>query len=126
MISITAHGYVTGEVKVQDGDYGKSGVLGIRCKAGNGKQTHFVNAVFYGKRIETAQKYLEDGRQITIVGSVKSILPKEKKDGTKYVAMYVDVQDFTLPEMKSSEEGYSSAARSRKAVANIEDEDIPF
>ena len=125
MLSITAHGYVTGELKVQDGDYGKSGVLGIRCKSGNGKQTHFVNAVFYGKRIEVAQKYLEDGRQVTVVGSVKSIVSKEKKDGTKYVAMYVDVQEFTLPEIKSSEESYSAAARSRKAVSNIEDEDLP-
>jgi single-stranded DNA-binding protein len=126
MLAITASGYVTGELKVQDGDYGKSGILGIRCKSSNGKQTHFVNAVFYGKRIETAQKYLEDGRQVTVVGTIKSIVPKKKKDGTDYVAMYVDVQEFTLPEMKSSEEGYASASRSRKAVANIEDEDVPF
>lgn len=123
MLAITASGYVTGEVKIQENDYGKSGVLGIRCKTGNGKQTHYVNAVLYGKKIETAQKYLEDGRQVTVVGTVKSVMPKKKKDGTEYVAMYVDVQEFTLPEMKSSEEGYASAARSRKAVASIPDED---
>jgi single-stranded DNA-binding protein len=131
MLAITASGYVTGEVKVQDGEYGRSATLGIRCKTGNGKQTHFVNAVFYGKKIETAQKYLEDGRQVTVVGTVKSIMQKKKKDGTEYVAMYVDVQEFTLPEMKSSEESYAAASRSRKAVASIpdqanEDDDIPF
>lgn len=126
MLSITANGYVTGEVKVQDGEYGRNGVVGIRCKTGNGKQSHYVNAVFYGKKIETAQKYLEDGRQVTVVGSIKSIAPKKKKDGTDYVAMYVDVQEFSLPEMKSSEEGYAAANRSRKAVASIPDEDVAF
>jgi single-stranded DNA-binding protein len=124
MLSITANGYVTGEIKVQDGEYGRSATLGIRCKTGNGKQTHYVNAVFYGKKIELAQRFLEDGRQVTVVGSIKSVLPKKKKDGTDFVAMYVDVQEFSLPEMKSSEEGYSDAARSRKAVAEIDE--VPF
>lgn len=126
MFTIVASGYVMGEVKIQENDYGKSGIVGISCKTGSGKQTHYVNAVFYGKRIEVAQKYFADGRQVSVVGTLKTVMPKKKKDGTEYVAMYVDVQDFTLPEMKSSEEGYSSAARSRKAVASIEDEDVAF
>lgn len=121
MLSLTASGYVTGEVKIQDGDYGRTGVLGIRCKSANGKQSHFVNAVFYGKKIEVAQKYMEDGRQVTVVGSIKNIIPKEKKDGTKYVSIYMDVSEFTLPEVKSSEESYSAAARSRKNVDEIDD-----
>lgn len=125
MLALTANGYVTGEVKVQDGEYGKSAVLGVRCKSLNGKETHYVNAVFYGKKIELAQKYLEDGRQVTIVGSIRSIRPKKKKDGTEYVAMYLDVQEFSLPEMKSSEEGYATAARARKNVSEIED-DVAF
>ena len=126
MLAITANGYVTGELKIQDGDYGKSAVLGIRCKSGNGKQTHFVNAVFYGKKIDLAQRFLEDGRQVTVVGSMKNIVGKQRKDGTDYVAMYVDVQEFSLPEIKSSEEGYSDAARSRKNVASVDADEVPF
>jgi len=103
MLAITANGYVTGELKIQDGDYGKSAVLGIRCKSGNGKQTHFVNATFYGKKIETVTKFMEDGRQVTLVGSVKNIAQKKKKDGTEYVAVYMDATDFTIPERQGQE-----------------------
>lgn len=125
MLGITASGYVTGELKINDGEYGRNAVIGVRCKTSNGKQTHYVNAVFYGKKIEVAQKYLQDGRQITVFGTVKSILPKQRKDGTDFAALYVDVQEFTLPEMKSSEEGYADASRSRKAIAKM-DEEVPF
>lgn len=125
MLALTANGYVAGELKINDGEYGKSATLGIRCKTGNGKQVHYVNAVFYGKKIEVAQKFLEDGRQVTVVGTIKSILPKQRKDGTDFCAVYLDVQEFTLPEMKSSEESYSNASRSRKAVASMDDE-VPF
>lgn len=125
MLAITANGYVTGELKINDGEYGKNAVIGVRCKTSSGKQTHYVNAVFYGKKIELAQRFLEDGRQVTIVGSIKTILPKQRKDGTDFAAIYVDVQEFSLPEMKSSEEGYSEASRSRKAVAKMDDE-VPF
>ena len=126
MLAITANGYVTGELKVQDGDYGRNAILGIRCKSGSGKETHFVNAVFYGKKIDLAQRFLEDGRQVTIVGSVKSIKPKKRKDGTDFVAMYVDVQEFSFPEAKSSEESYSDATRSRRNVAQSDADEVPF
>lgn len=125
MLAITANGYVTGELKINDGEYSKNAVIGVRCKTSSGKQTHYVNAVFYGKKIDLAQRFLEDGRQVTIVGSIKNILHKQRKDGTDFAAIYVDVQEFSLPEMKSSEEGYSEASRSRKAVAKMDDE-VPF
>jgi single-stranded DNA-binding protein len=103
MLTIVASGYVTGEVKVNDSDYGKNATVSIRSKTTNGKQTHFINANFYGKRIDTALKYMEDGRQVTIVGTVKSISPKKKKDGTDYVAVYMDATDFSLPENQGQE-----------------------
>lgn len=103
MLTLVASGYVTGEVQVKDGDYGKSATVGIRSKTTNGKQTHFVNATFYGKKIETVVKFMEDGRQVTLVGSVKNIAPKKKKDGTEYVAVYMDATDFTIPERQGQE-----------------------
>lgn len=99
MIFITATGYVTGDPKIQDGDYGKNITVSVRCKCKNTKQpTQYINAVFYGKTIEVIQKYVEDGRQVTIAGAVKSIVPKEKNDGTKYSNIYLQGYEITLPE----------------------------
>lgn len=119
MLTLVASGYVTGEVKVEDGDYGKRGIVSIRAKTTNGKQTHYINATFYGKKIETASRFFEDGRQVTLVGSVKSVVPKKKKDGTDYVAVYMDATDFTVPERQDIEGGY-------KGKAPAGDEDVAF
>lgn len=103
MLSLIASGYVTGEVKVEDTEYGKRGTVSIRAKTTNGKQTHYINASFYGKKIDTAVKYMEDGRQISIIGSVKAVVPKKKKDGTDFSAIYMDATDFTIPEKQGGE-----------------------
>lgn len=118
MLTLVASGYVTGEVQVKDGDYGKTATVGIRSKTTNGKQTHFVNATFYGKKIDTAVKFMEDGRQVTLVGSVKNIAQKKKKDGTEYVAVYMDATDFTIPERQ----GQEMPSRSQAPAAD----EIPF
>lgn len=123
MLGLTATGYISGDLKIEDGDYGKRGIISLRCNAGNKKEIHYVNATFFGKKIEIAQKYLEDGRQVTILGLIKAMIPKQKKDGTKYLSIYMDAYDFSFPEMKS-EEGY--AATARKAVASIPDDDLGF
>lgn len=119
MLSLVANGFVTGEVKVEDGEYGKRAVVSIRSKTTNGKQTHYVNASFYGKKIDTVVKFMEDGRQVTIVGSVKAISPKKKKDGTDYAAVYMDATDFSLPERQGSGESYKPRAASTE-------EEVPF
>lgn len=119
MLTLVASGYVTGEAKIEDTDYGKRCIASIRSKTTNGKEVHFINATFYGKKIETVSQYFEDGRQVTIVGSVKSVLPKKKKDGTSYVAVYMDATDFTVPERQDIEGGY-------KGKAPAGDEDVAF
>ena len=107
MLTITASGFITGEPKVEDTEYGKRATVTIRSKTTNGKQTHFINAVFYGKRIETVSKYMADGRQVTIIGSVKQISGKKKQDGTDYSSIYMDASDFSLPEKNNEATGYS-------------------
>lgn len=121
MLSLVANGFVTGEVKVEDGEYGKRATVSIRSKTTNGKQTHYVNATFYGKRIDTVVKYMEDGRQVTIIGSVKTITPKKKKDGTDYVAIYMDGNDFSLPERQSGNESYRP-----KSNNSASEDDVAF
>jgi len=98
MLTITASGFITGEPKVEDTEYGKRATVTIRSKTTNGKQTHYINAVFYGKKIDIASKYMADGRQITIIGGVRNISGKKKQDGSEYASVYMDAMDFTLPE----------------------------
>lgn len=127
MLTLVANGYITGDVKVEDGDYGKRAVVSIRSRTTNGKQSHYINATFYGKKIETVSKYMEDGRQVTIVGSVKTILPKKKKDGTDFVAIYMDATDFTLPERQGQEDsGYSRKRSSSAFNDEPSEEEVPF
>lgn len=128
MLTLVANGYVTGEVKVDDGDYGRRGVVSLRAKTSNGKEVHYINATFYGKKIDTVSRFMEDGRLVTIVGSVKSILHKVKKDGTKYVSVYMDASDFTLPERQSDQPSDSTSNRPAQNRFNEEpDEDeVPF
>jgi hypothetical protein len=121
---LTATGYTTGEIQVKDTDYGKTATVSIRCKSGNGKQSYFVNAVFYGKKIELAQRYInQDGRQVTITGLIKNVLQKEsKKDNTPYYAIYMDGFHFTIPENSGpGEERYAS-----KRGSSVSDEDVAF
>ena len=111
---LTVTGYTTGELQIKDGDYGKTATVSIRCKSGNGKQTYFVNAVWYGKKIELAERYInQDGRQITVTGMIKTIMQKEsKKDKTIYYAIYMDGYHFSIPENSGpGEEGYSSGRK---------------
>jgi single-stranded DNA-binding protein len=110
MLTITASGFITGEPKVEDGEYGKRATVTIRAKTTNGKQTHYINAIFYGKRIETVTRYMADGRQVSIVGAVKAIMGKKKKDGTEYSSVYMDAYDFTLPEKLDSDPGQASSS----------------
>lgn len=115
MFTLTVSGFVTGEVKREESEYGKRGILTVRAKTASGKQSHYVNATFYGKRIDTVEKFMEDGRLVSISGVVKNMTPKKKKDGTDYIAIYMDGCDFSLPERQSAESGYAS-----------KEDDVPF
>lgn len=122
---LTATGYTTGELQIKENDYGKTATVSIRCKSGNGKQVYFVNAVWYGKKIELAQRYInQDGRQITVTGIIKNVIQKEsKKDNTPYYAIYMDGFHFSIPENSGpGEERYSGGKKS----SSISDDDVAF
>lgn len=74
----------------------------------------YVNAKFYGKRMEVITKYIDDGDQVTVAGSVALMVEKTKKDGTKYSAVYMNGSDFTLPN-KGQSNVMDSAKRSQPA-----------
>jgi single-stranded DNA-binding protein len=108
MLTIT--GYVTGDPAIQDGDYGRFVELSVRWKTGNGKQTHWAAAKIYGKKIEVAMKYIRDGDQITISGTVNSIKNKTKKDATEYCQFYMDCAEFSIPPSERKDVGAPSPA----------------
>lgn len=123
MFSVAVTGYVTGDVKIEDTEYGRRGIVSLRVKSG--KQAHYFNCTFYGKRIELAEKYMQDGRQVSMAGTVKAVTGKKKKDGTEYCAFYMDVSDFSFPERLDGEERYSKPATKSQASLQ-DDDDIPF
>jgi single-stranded DNA-binding protein len=126
MFSVAITGYVTGNVEVENNDYGKRATLSLRVKSG--KQTHYFNCYFYGKKIELAEKYMHDGRQVSLTGSVRAVSGKKRKDDTDYCAFYVDVSDFSFPERLDGEERYSQAPKSqaRSQQNDPEEDEVPF
>jgi hypothetical protein len=122
MLSLTATGYVTGKPKIDSGDYGESCTIGLRCKGEGGKHVFYVNAKFFGKKMATIEKYINDGDQISVTGVVAMALEKTKKDGTKYTSVYMNGAAFSLPASKSTND---MPARDRPAPAPSEEE-VPF
>jgi single-stranded DNA-binding protein len=124
MFSVAITGYITGDVKVEDTEYGKRGIVSLRVKSG--KQAHYFNCTFFGKKIDLAEKYMHDGRQVSFVGTVRNATGKKKKDGTEYCAFYMDVSDFSFPEKLDGEESYSRQKPATAPAYDPSDEEIPF
>lgn len=116
MLSLTATGYVTGKPKIESSDYGDNCVIGIRCKGDGGKHLFYVNARFYGKRMATIEKYINDGDMVTVTGTVSGAVEKAKKDGTKYTAVYLTGAGFTLP----------PSPRADAPAPKASEEEVPF
>jgi hypothetical protein len=125
MLSLTATGYVSGKPKVESGDYGDSLTVGIRCKGDGGKNVFYVNAKFYGKRMGVIEKYINDGDQVTLTGTVSLMTEKTKKDGTKYAQVYMTGAGFSIPPNPALKD---AAAPLRPLPASDDDDDgeIPF
>lgn len=123
MLALTATGYVTGKPKIESSDYGDSCTISIRCKGDSGKHVFYVNAKFFGKRMATIEKYINDGDQITVTGTVGLAVEKVKKDGTKYSQVYVSGAGFTLPARSNAPSAQGSPA---PVMNNDEEDDIPF
>jgi hypothetical protein len=122
MLALTASGYVTGKPKIESGDYGDFCNISLRCKGDGGKHVFYVNAKFYGKRMATIEKYINDGDQITVTGTVGVALEKAKKDGTKYSAVYLTGAGFTL----AARSVPADAPAASRPLPASEDDEVPF
>lgn len=97
MLALTATGYVTGKPQIESGDYGDSLTISLRTKGNTGKHQFYVSAKFYGKKMSVIEKYVNDGDQVTVTGTIGAAIEKARKDGTKYTAIYMNGSDFTMP-----------------------------
>jgi single-stranded DNA-binding protein len=122
MLNLSATGYVSGKPKIESGDYGDSCTISLRCKGKGGKHVFYVNAKFYGKQMAVIEKYIEDGDQVSVNGSVALAVEKTKKDGTKYSAIYMSGNDFCLPSRGQSD--VMSGAKSKPQQPS--EEEVPF
>lgn len=125
MLNLTAVGYVSGAPKIESGDYGESCTISLRCTGSDRKHVFYVNAKFYGKRMKVIEDYIQDGKQVTVTGSVRLAIEKAKKDGTKYTQVYMDGHDFTLPAREDSAV-MSGAKSSRRSAPVPSEEEVPF
>lgn len=121
MLSLTATGYVSGKPKIQSSDYGDSCTISVRCKGDSGKHAFYINAKFFGKKMATIEKYINDGDQVTVSGMVTMSKNGAKKDGSEYTSMYMNGSGFSLP-VRANTAG--APAPNRPLPAS--DEDIPF
>lgn len=123
MLTLTAVGYVTGKPKIESSDYGESCNISLRCKGSNGKHMFYVNAKFYGKQMAVIERFIEDGDQITVSGTMSLATEKIKKDGTKYSSIYMNGSAFSLPPKERSGDLGDAPSRSYGPPS---EEEVPF
>ena len=126
MISLTATGYVSGKPTIEKSDYGDSLSVGIRCKGDGGKNVFYVNAKFYGKRMAVIEKFISDGDQVTLTGTVGAMLEKTKKDGTKYAQVYMNGAGFSIPPQASTDDAPAPLRPLKSSASDLEEEEVPF
>ena len=124
---ITVTGFVTGDPKVEEGDYGKTCSINLRFKTANGKQTHYLTGKIYGRRIEVAQKYIHDSDQITVSMPISMVSHKQtKKDGTDYFCFYGDISEFSLPAKPSAGQVSAPTRQAFNQADEIDEDEVPF
>ncbi len=109
-----------------------------KYNSNNGEQTaDFINCVAFGKSGEFAEKYLQKGTKIAVVGHIQTG-SYTNKDGVKVYTTEVNVEEQEFAESKNSsgnnDGGFNPAPRQEPAASgdgfmNIPDgidEELPF
>lgn len=94
-------------------------------------ETDFINCVSFGKTAETITQYFTKGRQIAVIGSIRTG-SYDAQDGTKRYTTDVAVESF---EFVGDNRGNNGQATNGQAsfiddfgadITPVEDEDMPF
>lgn len=89
----------------------------------------FIPCVAYGKNGEFAEKYLNRGQRIAVVGRLQvRMWEDDKGDKRKTTEVVIENQYFADSRNKSEEKTLSEAVNSHLYPIddNVEDEDLPF
>lgn len=128
MLSVT--GYVTGEPREEEGNYGRYCTINLRFKLASAKSlVHYATARVYGSRIQPVLDWIHDGDQITIHGPIKKVEQKSRKsDGTTYLQFYMDASYYSFPAKKVEPEMMNRPmiGLPNTMPGESEDEDMPF
>lgn len=92
-------------------------------------ETDFINCVAFGKTAETISQYLTKGRQIAVIGSIRTG-SYDAQDGTKRYTtdVAVDSFEFVGSNGQASTQGNSSddAFGAYDDITPVDDVDMPF
>ena len=114
-----------------NGDSVVSFSVGVKSGFGEKASTTWTNCSMFGKRGESALRYLKKGTQVGIVGEVNN-REYQDKEGQKRYSLDVRVSDMTLLGSKPSGESAPSEKPQRNAqgaqggAMGDMDDDIPF
>ena len=125
MLFGTFVGYVHGNPKIVDGEYGRYFEFRFKAPMYGGKdkrQTLFCDGKIWGKKIEYAEKVIVEGAAITVLGEMSNIRTFGAEGAEPMFAASVNVSSYSVPsERKINETAVMAAIKS----ANLTD-DIPF
>lgn len=130
MSMLSATGYVTGEPKEEEGDYGRYCDINLRFKFAHAKSpVNYLVARVYGARVKHVLDWIHDGSQITVHVVIKMVRQKERKlDGTTYLEFRGDCALFSYPP-KTTDAAMMNKPRigiPNTQPGETEDEIIPF
>lgn len=105
MLSVVVAGYVAADPRSSSAggtDVTNFSVLSNTKIKGEDTVTE-VDVAVWGKRAETAAKYIKKGSLVTVAGS-GHIVTFERKDGSPGAKIALNASDFTLPPKKSGDD----------------------
>jgi hypothetical protein len=95
-IAASFDGYVVEHPEEKSGEYGRYVDIILKVSLG-GREVHYVQGRFYGRKITVALDYIRANDYMTMSGSVSRIMPRVRKDGVKCCHIYLRDAFFTLP-----------------------------
>ena len=92
-------------------------------------ETDFINCVAFGKTAETISQYLTKGRQIAVIGSIRTG-SYDAQDGTKRYTTDVAVESFEFigsnGQGNTQENNNNDAFGAYDDITPVDDVDMPF
>jgi single-strand DNA-binding protein len=114
MLNLTAYGVVGKDPEQRDA--GNSTVtnfsLAVNRKTKDEETTTWINCAVWGNRGDVVMDYVKKGMRLVVCGQAHH-REFERKDGSTGISLELNVNDFSLPPKKETEETAPAKKRSR-------------